>query len=487
MGYKLFIEEFAELLIRQKKKIRSIQNLLMISFICLSLGILLALPLRYYRGISFEIPLLILLIISVLAFIYGFLGVEKKEEILRETDTKLKLNEKLSAAYQFADSDNPYSSLLENDAVAIINELQVKKIYKIRFSRRDPFQPLLLALFLFLWLSSFSFLQVSNENKAIGEMLVDTGDKIDTVTGDSDDKDIEDISEEYKKLGQRIQDRFMNDAAIEDEVEKLSRKLEKKIESLSREGVNKESQTLSDEETESEVFQLNRKTEMSNELGDILQSLMKTFSLSQETAPGGIRRGDGSESGDGEQRPNTDNKGENTTIPEEKPDEESLEGSNSEDSTDLEAGDSESLLEKVQDGSNTSREPGDGEGKEKDDASGNEPSPSFSDETDEDEMSSNYTPGNEVQEEHDEYSEMKEEKQSGEFDDENIRAELQDGEQMKSFIRALPHIVEPTLDDMEIIHFYRYQLETAIEKEVLPEGYESVIRDYFLSIGVLNE
>jgi hypothetical protein len=81
----------------------------------------------------------------------------------------------------------------------------------------------------------------------------------------------------------------------------------------------------------------------------------------------------------------------------------------------------------------------------------------------------------------------REERQSGEFNEENIRGKLQDGEQMKSFIRALPHIVDPSLQDKEIIYYYRNQLETAIENEILPEGYESVIRDYFLGIGVLNE
>jgi hypothetical protein len=58
---------------------------------------------------------------------------------------------------------------------------------------------------------------------------------------------------------------------------------------------------------------------------------------------------------------------------------------------------------------------------------------------------------------------------------------------MKSFIRALPHMGNPTLEELEIIHFYRNQLESAIKQENLPESYQSVVRDYFLSIGVLNE
>jgi len=282
MNRKTKIDTFAEILLKEKKISRSFQNTIQISFFILIGGIILALPLRYFWGITFQVPFLFILLILILSFIYGFLGIENKLDILIEADTMLKTNEKLSAAYQFSNSENPYSTLVSNDALRIMNEIGNKKIFKIKFSKKDPFQFVLLAIFIFLWLFNFSFLQISEKNKALGNMLINTSERIDAVLSDNKDKDVEDIADEYGKLGKKIQERFMNEKSIEEEVEKLSSKLEDKVEELSREGINKESKSLNGDENESEVFQLNKKLEMSNDLNNILNSLMKTFSMIPE-------------------------------------------------------------------------------------------------------------------------------------------------------------------------------------------------------------
>lgn len=478
---------FAEQLIRQKKIIRSVQNLLVVSFICLSLGILLSIPMRYFLGTGFIIPFLVLIVTLVLTFIYGFLGIESHLSALKDADEKMSLNEKLSAAFQFGDSANPYAGLLMDDALQITETLKANQIYQIRFSRRDPFQPLLLALFFFLWMSSFSFLQISDSNIATGEMLVDTSEKIDAVNREIEDKDIEDIAEEYRKLGQKIQDQFMNDQSIENEVEELSQKLEKKIEELSREGVDKDSQTLDDDEADSELYQLNRKEEMSQELNDILQNMMKTFSLTPDMTLGGMRQSEGGESGNGEgqsgmsDEPMSAENGD-MNIPEEG----TSESVSPEESSEIEKEETTEGEKQPSKGDPNSQESSSKEGEKNDNAQGNEPGPTPSSDED-DEKSTNSNPGSETADDTSDISPMREEKQSGEFDEDNIRGELRDGEQMKSFIRALPHIAEPTREEMEVIHFYRNQLETAIDKEILPESYHSVVRDYFLGIGVLNE
>ena len=488
MNQKDNLNNFADMLINQKRLIRSIQYLLITSFTVLIIGIISSLPLRYYFGISFEIPLIFMLLIMLLSFIYGFLGIENRIDVLREADERKGLNEKLSAAYQYGDSDNPYSKLIINESRSIINALKVNEIFHVKYSRRDPFQPLLLALLLFLWLSSFTFLEISESNIALGQMLADTSEKIDAANSEAQDKDIEDIADEYNKLGQKIQDQFMNDQSIEKEVDQLSKKLERKIDELSREGVKKDSQTLGDDE-DGELYQLKRKTEMSDELSDILQSLMKTFSISPNEASGGMKRSEGGSSGEGDQDTamapdGTEPEGQN----DERESDQTGESTPIDGTSELEVGEEGEAQKNLNEGTSNSTESDEDQVLEKEESSGSEPNPSPSKNSEEEEeMFANKTPGAENSEDTDEFTPLKEEKQSGEFDEENIRGELKDGEQMKSFIRALPHIVEPSLEDMEIIYFYRNQLETAIDREILPEAYESVVRDYFLSIGVLNE
>jgi len=480
------LEEYALMLIRQKRIIRSTHYLLIISFISLSLGVVLALPLRYYLGLSFEFPLFVYIVLLLLSFIYGFLGIIEPLDILKETDLKMSLNERLSAAFQFVESENPYSELLANEAEVIMEKLKVNQVYKIRLSRRDPFQPLLLALFLFLWMSSFSFLQISDATMVTGDMLIDASLKIDAVNSGNNDKDIEDIAEEYKKLGQKIQDQFMNDQSIENEVEELSRKLERKIEELSRKGADKDSRVFEKDE-ESEIYQLNRKEDMSDALSDILESLMKTFSISPDSVPGGVRKGEGGTSGEGDRQQTYSEERNPDKNAQDSPEDSSDESTAVEETSELDQGTSDELPENLNEGDLSSDQPGLPEGMKDDEASGTEQNPSSSFDPDEEEMVSDSTPGSDSPEDISDFTPFKKQRESGEFDDENIRGELQEGEQMKSFIRALPHIVEPTLEEMDILHFYRNQLENAVDKEILPEGYQRVIRDYFLSIGVLNE
>jgi len=488
MRNKVIIDQFAELLIKEKRKIRAVQYIILLSFIGLSIGIVLALPLRYYLGIGVITPLILFATLLVLSAIYGFLGIENKIDVLKLTDTKLDLNEKLSAAYQFADTENPYSSLLVNDAIDIIENTKVNDVFSIRFSKRDPFQPLLLALFFFLWMSSFSFLQISDDNMADGEMLLDIAGKIDAVNSDEQDKDVEELADEYRKLGNRIQDHYMNEKSIENEVQELSQKLERQVEELSREGIEKESQTLSDEEAENEVFQLQRKQEMSDELSDILESMMKSFSMPSNSAPEGMRRGDASESTDGDETILTEEEIRTSSQYEEIESEDIPDDGYIDDSATLDPGNSDEET-----GENKTAEATDPESPAPEDENQGEnlensnQNPLSKNMEQMEDSNSSTMPGNEKGEDEVDWSDYREEQQSGEFDEENIEGDLQEGEQMKSFIRALPHIVDPTLKDMEVIHFYRNQLETAIDKEILPEGYESVIRDYFLSIGVLNE
>ncbi|MBI9097975.1 MAG: hypothetical protein JEY91_05835, partial [Spirochaetaceae bacterium] len=488
MSKKDKLEHFAQSLIRQKRIIRSMQYLLFVSFLSLSIGTVLSIPLRYYLSVSFKIPLLLLAGVLILTLIYGYLGIETPLSVLQEADSKLDLHEKLSAAYQFGETENPYSELILDDSLEIVASLKSSRVYQIRFSRRDPFQPLLLALFLYLWISSFSFLQIDDSWRAIGEILVDTSGKIDAVNSETKDRDLDDIAEEYRKLGQKIQDQFMNDQSIEDEVEELSGKLERKIEELSREGVNRESQTLSDGETESEVFQLNRKKEMSDDLNEILQNLMKTFSLSPYEIPGRSRSGEGGRPGEGDQKMTMND----NMITEESPESESSGDTSSENalverSPEVESGDSSEFSESPDntvDGETSSSSTDSREMEKNEEGTGEKSGPADSDDKG-DELTGNSNPGNMTSEDFSDLDPLIEQEQSGEFDEENIRGELGEGEQMKSFIRALPHIVEPTLKEMEVIHFYRNQLETAVDTEILPESYQSVVRDYFLSIGVL--
>lgn len=478
---------FADELIRQKKIVRSIEYVLLISFIFLSVAIVLAIPLRYFWGMSFIIPLSAYIGSAILSFIYGFLGIENQLDILKETDARKSLNEKLSAAYQYGGSDNPYSSLIIQEADEIIKNLSAQQVFQVRFSRRDPFQPLLLALFIFLWMSNFSLLQISDQTLTNSEILIDTSFKIDAVNSDEEDKSLEDIAEEYRKLGQKIQDQFMSEHSIEKEVDQLSRKLENKIDELSRKGVDKDSQTF-EEDLDSEIFQLNRKKEMSDELNDILESLMQTFSISPEMVPGGARKGDGENSGknDGQSDmseetfldensadSDTESPGERTEIEKEKEFEQNSRKS-------------EIQQDSFNEGASNSREPGSSEGIKDNEEPGTKQNPFPLEEADEN-RAFNDTAGSDDGSQDKSYKPLREEKESGEFDDENIQGELREGEQMKSFIRALPHIVDPTLEEMEVLHFYKNQLENTIDKESLPESYQRVVRDYFLSIGVLNE
>ncbi len=487
MGKISRLKIFADELIRQKRITRAIEYTLLTSFILLSAGIVLAIPLRYFMGIDIIMPLSIYAGSIILSFIYGLLGIENPLEVLKDTDARKFLNQKMSAAFQYGDSNNPYSSLLVREAEDLIENLSAQQVFHVRFSRRDPFQPLLLALFLFLWMSSFSLLQISDQALTNGQMLIDTSLKIDAVNSDEEDRNLEDIAEEYRKLGQKIQDQFMSEHSIEKEVDKLSRKLENKIEGLSRKGVDKQSQTF-DEDLDSEIFQLNRKKEMSDELNDILQSLMKTFSLSPDMVPGGVRKGDGNNSGNSDQESAfseekyLDDSGNNSLgKPEDPSDSTEIEQAPEQDS-----GKSEIQQESNNEGAGNSQEPGSLEGTKNDEEPGTHQNP-FPLEEPEDDMAANNTPGTEEGLQDNTYKPLREEKESGEFDDGNIRGELQEGEQMKSFIRALPHIVDPTLEEMEVLYFYRNQLENAIDRESLPENYQSVVRDYFLSIGVLNE
>lgn len=448
------IEIFAHELIRQKRIIHSIENTLLISFIFLSVAIVLAIPLRYFMGIDFVIALFLYLGFVILSFIYGFLGIENPLSVLKETDARMTLNEKLSAAYQFGETTNPYSILLVRDAEEIIKNLSARDVFQVNFSRRDPFQPLLLALFLFLWMSSFSLLQMSDQSLTIGEILMETSLKIDAVNNDGVDKNLEDIAEEYRKLGQKIQDQFMSEHSIDREVDKLSRKLENKIEELSRKGVNKDSQTL-EEDLESEIFQRNRKKEMSEKLNDILQSLMKTFSRSPAMVPGSARKGDGENSGGERFLDENDD-------------------------------DSEEQQESHNDGASNNKEPGSSEEIKENEEEGTKQNPDSMADSDNDKSAhTNAVAEDSVQEST--HKPLREKKESGEFDDENIEGELLEGEQMKSFIRALPHIIDPTLKEREVLYFYKNQLENTIDREILPEDSQTVVRDYFLSIGVLDE
>jgi len=482
---------FAEDLIKQKRLMGSIKNTLFVSFILLAAGSLAALPLRYFLGVGYAIPTALLALIAILAFIYGFLGVETYQGVLREADEKLRLNEKLSAAFQFSQSDNPYSRLLMEEALELIQTLKPADVFPVPFSRRDPFIPLLTGLFLFLWMSSFPFLQISDDQKALGDLLIDSSERIDAVVGEGDEKDLEELADEYRKLGQKIQDRFLNEEALDKKIDELSLKLEQRIEKLSREGVDKESRVLSDEEAESEIYQLERKREMEQQLNDVLESLMQTFSISPDVRLGSSRESRDGTSGQGEgtkteERVVDRNKDEeaNEELTE---DREKLQGNSQ---SQLEEGDSDEPGTSPYEGNTNNGEPGKTEGLDRKNDRESEISPSspFYDKEDEADYDPNSKPDSETAENEGVLKPYKETKQSGEFDDEeNIRGDLREGEQMKSFIRALPEIVDPTKEEMDIIHFYRNQLETAVNKEILPREYETVIRDYFLAIGVLSD
>ncbi len=484
MSNKNLIIKFADDLIKQKKKTRSVKYVLRIGFYTLITGSLLSIPLRFLLGISFEIPLILTLIVLILSFIYGFLGIENQIDILQETDSILASKEKLSAAYQFSNSNNPFSNLLLDNAVEIINNVKLKEIFRVKFSKRDSFLPLLIALFFFLWMSNFTFLHLSDENKAIGDLLIDAAEKISAVPNNDNDKDIEDIIDEYNKLGKKLQDQFMSEKSIKEKVEELSLKMEKKIDELSREGVKKDSKTLGQEENESEIHQLQRKTEISKELSEILNSLMKTF---QNQSDSSMENTLSNNEGNGESDFNTGNdevfssqeestksgqsykSKENTTENVEKNEGEPSDSQVVESENDETKGDKDSSSEP-----DSRDEDGNYPG------TGNNRDSNKVEELLERKLSDSQFPDNSQ-------NNREEERQSGEFDEDRIRADLKKGEEMKSFVRALPHIVSPTLHDREIIYFYRNQLETAIETESIPEGYESVIRDYFLSIGVLDE
>ncbi len=479
MSNKNLIIKFADDLIKQKKKTRSVKYVLRIGFYTLITGSLLSIPLRFLLGISFEIPVILTLTVLILTYIYGFLGIENQIDILQETDSILASNEKLSAAFQFSNSNNPFSNLLLANAVAIIHEVKIKEIFKVKFSKRDSFLPLLIALFFFLWMSNFTFLQVSDENNAIGDLLIDTAEKISAVPNNDNDKDIEDIIDEYNKLGKKLQEQFMSEKSIKEKVEELSLKMEKKIDELSREGVKKDSKTLGKDENESEIHQLQRKTEISKELSEILNSLMKTFqNQSDYSMENTLSKKEGNKESDfnsgndevlSSQEESTESgqsyKSENMEKDKEEPsDSQVVEPENEEIKDDRES--SSGSDSKEEDGNY----PGTGDNKDSNKV---------------EELQERKLSDSQFQDNSQNITE--EEKQSGEFDEERIRADLKKGEEMKSFVRALPHIVSPTLHDKEIIHYYRNQLETAIETESIPEGYESVIRDYFLSIGVLDE
>ncbi|MBN2658747.1 MAG: hypothetical protein JXR86_16950 [Spirochaetales bacterium] len=484
------LASFAEQLIKQKRLIRAIKNILSLSFIALIAGSLAALPLRYFFGLDSPAPLGLLAGACLLSFIYGFLGVETHLSILRESDEKMGLKEKLSAAYQFGQSDNPYSTLIMGEALRLIETIKPGNVFPVIFSKRDPFIPLLTGLCLFLWMSSFSFLQISDRQMAIGDILLDSSERIDAVNSGEKDKDLEELAEEYRKLGQKIQDRFMNDKSIDREVEELSLRLEKKIEELSREGVQKESRTLSDEEADSEIYQLERKREMGDELGDILESLMKTFSLTPDMRLGSsVERRDGM-SGEGGLSEERNSESPPGSAEEGTPAEDS-ESSDSARTGAPDKGETGEQGEDLQDSDSSQGKPGKSDGLEKDNSkSGNtDPlSPFFDKEEKISDFDPASPPGEEMTEDMGDFQPFREKKESGEFGEEdNIRGDLREGEQIKSFIRALPHIVEPTKEEMDIIHFYRNQLESAIDREILPPGYESVIRDYFLAIGVLND
>ncbi|MBB6478499.1 hypothetical protein [Spirochaeta isovalerica] len=482
---------FAEQLIKQKRITRATTNLLLTSFILLIIGSVAALPLRYFTGMEYGLPLLALISVCILTFVYGFLGLETHLTILQETDEKAGLNQKLSAAFQFGQSENPYSSLIMSDAIGLSDRIKPIEVFPIRFSRRDPFIPLLTGLFLFLWMSSFSFLQISGEQTAMGDSLLDASGRIDAVNSDENDKDLEDLAEEYRKLGQKIQDRFMNQQAIEREVEQLSRKLESKIEELAREGVNKESKSLTDEEADNEIYQLQRKREMGDELGDILESLMKTFSLTPDVRLGGAGESREGSPGDGEGSMTDDRIRDRAPIEdlEEKTDDNGGESTSSEVS-ELDDGEQGNPGESSDEAESSQGKPGDTDGDNKKNEQNGETDPlsPFYEKEGNGDFDPDLAPGDDQPDNQDFMEPYKEKKQSGEFDDEdNIRGDMQEGEQMKSFIRALPHIVEPTREEMDVIRSYRNQLETAMDKDILPRGYESVIRDYFLAIGVLND
>ncbi len=271
----------------------------------------------------------------------------------------------------------------------------------------------------------------------------------------------------------------MNKNALEEEVEKLSSKLEKKIDTLSRDGIYKDSKSIDDEKN-SEIYQLNRKTEISDSLNDILQSLLKTFSISPESTPGG--RGERVSEKEIENESNSTTGEEETFSRTDEYDDNQLasKGENESGISDVKTDNSEDLQ----------REKGDVQGEneginEADDITESDSSgvdQNSAEKKDLIEKDITEDPGKNAPPLHEE-----EKEQSGEFDEDRIEGELNEGEEIKSFIRALPHMVDPTLNDLDIIYYYNKQLETAINKEQLPEGYESVIRDYFLSIGVLNE
>lgn len=482
------LKDFADKLIKRKRFMRSVQYLLIINFFSLLAGIILALPLRYFLGLTVGIPLTALIIILFLSFIYGFLGIEKSLDILKETDLKMSLNEKLSAAYQFGESENPYSILLINEAENIINNLDVRNVFQIKLSRRDPFQLLFIALFFFLWMSSFSFLQIGENSIITGDMLIEASQKIEAVNSANKDKELEELAEEYRKLGLKIQDQFMQDQSIKRKVDKLNDKLERIKEDLSREGVDKENQFFNEEE-ESEIFQLNRKKKMSDDLNEILKSLMKTFSISTEQIPATRRKGDGESSTEANEqsyfREEKFVKGSNDTT--ENDSREESDPTATDRTSEIEKSDRDDSQKDLNKGKNNNPESESTDGVKDDSAAGTEQHNFSQSEDIEKEMPSKETPGSNRTDETTEYTFLREEKESGEFDEENIRGELQEGEQMKSFIRAFPKIVEPTLKELEVLHYYKNQLKNAVDKEILPESYQTIVRDYFLSIGVLNE
>lgn len=484
------LRKYADQLIKQKKMIQATHYLLITVFIVFSAGTLLALPLRYFLGFSYHWPIFLAAAASALSFIYGFLGLDNAENVFQQMDDSMHLNEKMSAAWQFGHTDNPYSRLLLEDASSLMEEIEPSQVFKLHFSRRDPFIPLLMALFLFLWMGSFSFLEISDEQQAKGEYLVETSERIDAVIGDDSDKALEEISEEYEKLGQKIQDRFMNEQSLENEVEKLSRKLEEKIAELSREGVDRDSKVLGEDEADSEVYQLERKREMNEDLQDILDSLMKTFSITPDMGLSGGQSGEREQSGEGgtsggqreEQRRGSQSTEEDSDSADD--------ASSSGETTHLNEGDSSvDPREQGEESDSSGNKPGQSEGLDKEDTGSSDIAPEFDRDFEGDEQfDPNQFPGNDTPDDMSELKPLKEERQSGEFDkEENIEGDLQEGEQMKSFIRALPHIVEPTREEMEVLRYYRNQLESTVDKEILPEGYEEVIRDYFLGIGVLND
>lgn len=488
MGDRDFLEKYVKLLDRQRRLIRAAQNLLLVSFAVFSLGIICALPLRYFLGWSYEMPLSVASGIILLSIIYGFLGITDKTGLFREMDRNLNLKEKMSAAWQFGGTDSPYSPILMEDAEEIILKTEPHRVFKIHFSRRDPFIPLLLALFLFLWMGNFSFLRISDEQLNLADFLTGTADRIDAVNGEDLDRDLDEISEEYRKMGETLKDRFMNQQTLEREVDKLSKRLEKKIESLSREGVDKESKELGDKEADTPVYQLDRKEELSDELENLLDSLMKTFSMNPELALGMTNGQNGRRSAEGQSPGGSGEKGAGSDTR----DEGDMDGQSG---TTEEKGassdnpeESEKPADSYSESESTSNRPGESSDSQSSESPESNETPQLNrkDKNESGDQSMSGEMDRAV--ENLEQTGQREQQQSGEFDKEdNIRGDLHNGEQMKSFIRALPHIVEPTREESDVLHYYRNQLETAVEKELLPNEYEAVVRDYFLGIGVLKD